>query len=87
MGVRAFVEIVDESDEKRAAGGSAVDLGDEERFIVLAGVEPLRERAPVAFDELGFLAPVRNIERHEPIGQIQHELAVVGTSRTNHNGN
>ena len=40
-------------------------------------VEPMPQRAAIAFDELRLLAPRRHIERDQTFGEIENEPAIV----------
>ena len=74
--VRALVEIVNQGHQICVPGWLAVDLRDDQGFVILGRIEPLPERPAIAFDELGFITPGGDVERHQPFGDRNDKGAV-----------
>ena len=75
-------EVVLERPHQQAAGAGAVELADEERMIGIGLVEGRRQRPAIALRDLGCAAPVGRLERGEPLGERQDELAIGGDGGT-----
>jgi hypothetical protein len=78
--MRPLVEVINERHQVCASRRPAVEFRDIHRFALVRALakagEPLFEGAAVAGDELRLLTPRRDVEGHQPIGEIQNKLAI-----------